>query len=342
MRSTHGTTSEFIEADKIVLCTGSRALIPDIPGLKAAEPLTHVKMLQISEVPAHLIVLGGGYVGLEFAQAMRRLGSHVTVLEHNTRILKREDESVVSCLQGVLESEGVVFSTATSIDEVSGKSGSSVTLRCSRGGDCTTITGSHLLCASGRVPNTDVNASVAGVDLTKSGHFAVDEHNRTTATGIFAVGDCANSPHFTHVGFDDFRIVQDVLTGKANTSQARRFVRQVPFTLFNDPEVAHVGLREHEARAQGLRYRLTKLPMMAFLRTRTLGETTGFAKALIAQDDTILGLTTIGPGAGELLPVVQLAMKKKLPYTDIAELVITHPTLSEGLVALFGAVPAKA
>lgn len=333
--------TEIIEADKIVLCTGSRAAVPDIPGLRDAQPLTHVGMLDMTELPKHLIVLGGGYVGIEFAQAMRRLGSEVTIIERSARILKGEDEDVVSCLQGVLESEGVNFSTSTTINKVNGKSGSSVELKCSKEGAPFSITGSHILCATGRVPNTDVNASEAGVKLTKTGHFAVDEHNRTTADGIFAVGDCAGSPYFTHIGFDDFRIVRDVLTGKAK-EEARRSTRQVPFTLFTDPEVAHVGLREHEAVSQGIEHRLSKVPMMAFLRTRTLGETTGFAKALIAKDETIVGFTAIGPGAGELLPVVQLAMKKELPYTDVAELVITHPTLNEGLGSLFGGVPAKA
>lgn len=340
VKSKDGKTSEVLTADKIILCTGSTAAIPDVPGLKNAGPLTHVEMLNITELPKNLIIFGGGYVGLEFAQAMRRLGAQVTVVESSARVLKREDEDVVGCIQSVLEAEGVAFSTATTVDEVSGKSGDAVTLKCKRDGASFTIAGSHILCATGRIPNTDLSASVAGVELTKSGHFAVDEHNRTTADGIFAVGDCANSPHFTHIGFDDFRIVRDVLTGTANEGP-RRSARQVPFTLFTDPEVAHVGLREHEAVSKGVKYRLTKAPMMAFLRTRTLDETTGFAKALIGEDDTILGFTAVGPGAGELLPVVQLAMKKNLPYTDIAELVITHPTLSEGLVSLFGSVPAK-
>lgn len=204
------------------------------------------------------------------------------------------------------------------------------------------IKGSHILCATGRKPNNEnIGLELAGLEVTYKGFIKVDEWNRATTDGVLAVGDCAGSPHFTHAGFDDFRIVVEYLNGKGDLSQ-RRSARQIPFTLFTDPELAHVGSREHELQAEGTNYRSSKLPMAAFLRTRTLGETNGFAKVLVsAEDDTILGFTAIGPGVGELLPVVQLAMKRELPYTDIANLIITHPTLSEGLVALFSSVPPR-
>jgi pyruvate/2-oxoglutarate dehydrogenase complex dihydrolipoamide dehydrogenase (E3) component len=331
-----------LTADVIVISTGSRAIINDLPGLKEAKPLTHVELMDLEQLPSHLIVLGGGYIGLEFAQAMRRFGSKVTVIDHNSRILKREDEDVSTQLQEILTNEGVVFSTSTSITDVHGTSGESVTLKGTQDGQPIELTGSHILCATGRLPNNEnIGLDKLGVKLNAKGHIVVDEWNRATDDGVFAVGDCAGSPHFTHVAYDDFRIVKEYLTGKAS-SGPRRSVRQLPFTLFTDPELAHCGLREHEAKAEGLKYRLTKIPMATFLKTRTLGETTGFGKAIIsADDDTILGFTALGPGVGELLPVVQLAMKKRLPYTDIADLVITHPTLSEGLVALFSAVPPR-
>lgn len=329
-----------LQADVAIICTGSRAKISDVSGLKEAAPLTHVEALELEEVPDHLIIIGAGYIGLEFAQAMKRFGATVTIVEHNMRILKREDEDVATFLRETLEKEGVKFITSASLSSVSGKSGEKVTLSGKRGDEPLKIEGSHILCATGRIPNNDtIGAAAAGIKLTKSGHVEVDEWNRATKDGIFAVGDCAGSPHFTHIGFDDFRIVRDYLAGKADVHAARRSSRQVPFTLFTDPEFGHVGLREHEAKAKGMQYRSAKLPMAAFLKTRTLGAMEGFAKVLVAQgSDIILGFSAIGQGAGELLPVVQLAMKRALPYTDIAELVITHPTLSEGLIALSGSV----
>jgi pyruvate/2-oxoglutarate dehydrogenase complex dihydrolipoamide dehydrogenase (E3) component len=331
----------ILKGDIVVICTGSRAVISDVPGLKEANPLTHVEMLSIEEVPDHLIILGGGYIGLEFSQAMKRFGAKVTVIEHNERILKREDDDVAKQLQEVLEKEGVEFLNDTSINEVTGESGGSVIVKGPTNGQPLEISGSHILCATGRRPNTEnIGLELAGVKVSPTGFIEVDEWNRTTEDGVFAVGDCSGSPHFTHVAFDDFRIVVEYLSGKGSEDQKRRSVRQIPFTLFTDPELAHVGLREHELKARGTKYRSSKIPMAAFLRTRTLGETTGFAKVMVsAEDDTILGFTAIGPGVGELLPVVQLAMRRGLPYTDIASLVITHPTLSEGLVALFSAVP---
>jgi pyruvate/2-oxoglutarate dehydrogenase complex dihydrolipoamide dehydrogenase (E3) component len=330
-----------LTADRIVVCTGSRAKIDDIPGLKEAKPLTHVEIMELDVVPTHLIVVGGGYIGLEFTQAMRRLGANVTVIERNARVLKKEDKDIADAILGILEKEGVKFLTETIIKEVSGQSGSIVTLRGNAAGKPFEVTGSHILCATGRFPNTkDIGLEEAGIKLTGKGFVETNEDLRTSSQDIFAVGDCAGSPNFTHIAFDDFRIVRDVLLGKTATDK-RKSGRQVPFTLFTTPELAHVGLREHEALNRGIKFRISKLPMNGFLKTRTLGETSGFAKVLIADDDTILGFTALGVGAGELLPVVQLAMKRGLPYTDIAEMVITHPTLSEGLVFLFSGVPAK-
>ena len=330
-----------VTGDKVIICTESRAKIDDIPGLREANPLTHIEILELDDVPSHLLILGGGYIGLEFAQAMRRLGAEVTVIDRNKRLLKHEDEDFANMLVEVLQKEGVKISTSTMITEVSGKSGGSVTLKGTMSGEPIELTGSHVLCATGRLPNTqNIGPENVGVKVTDKGFVKTDENLHTSSDGIFAVGDCAGSPHFTHIAFDDFRIVRDSLLGMPIPSN-RALGRQFPFTLFTSPELAHVGLREHEAVSLGLKFRTAELPMAGFLKTRTLGETTGFAKTLIGEDDTILGFTALGIGAGELLPVVQLAMKRSLPYTDIAELVITHPTLNEGLVYLFSAVPAR-
>ena len=329
-----------LSADTVIISTGSRARVDtDIPGLADANPLTHIGMLEVEVVPPHLIILGGGYSGLEFAQAMRRLGSRVSVVERGSRILKREDEDISSALIEILNNEGIEFHTFAFVERVDGRSGTSVTVAGTQAGIPFEITGTHLLCATGRIPNTDnLGLEDAGVAITDKGFVQVDEHLRSTFPGVFAVGDCAGSPHFTHVAYDDFRVVLDVLTGHPRSTTAR----QLPYTLFTSPELAHIGLHETEAQRDGVRYRLAKLPMKAFLRTRTMDETAGFAKAMIsAENDTILGFTALGVNAGELLPVVQLAMKAGLPYTNIRDLVITHPTLCEGLVYLFSAVPGR-
>ncbi|KAH7122403.1 FAD-dependent pyridine nucleotide-disulfide oxidoreductase [Dendryphion nanum] len=334
-----------LTADNIIICTGSRARIDDTPGLKDAKPLTHIELLELDSIPGHLVILGGGYIGLEFAQAFRRFGAEVSVIERADTILIREDEDVSSALADILKSEGVQFHTATTITAVSGTSGDSVTLTGTSSSQPFTITGTHLLVAGGRLPNTEgTGLQESSIELLASGHIKVNEFLQTNTPHIFAVGDCANSPHFTHIGFDDFRIVSTFLAAKDASKKPTRSTkdRQVPYTLYTNPELAHVGLSEKAAKKANIQYRLAKLPMAAFLRTRTMDATDGFAKALVStSNDTILGFTALGPRAGELLPVVQLAMAHGLPYTSLSELIITHPTMNEGLLGLFGKVPER-
>jgi len=330
---------KVLTADNIVICTGSRAKLDDTPGLQEAKPLTHVGLLELNKVPKHLIILGGGYVGLEFAQAFRRFGAKVSVIERNERVLKHEDDDVADALVDILKSEGVEFHTSTSISKISGTSGTKVTLAGTQSGKQWEISGSDILVASGRVPNTsDAGLSAAGVELTSTGFVKVNEYLETSALKVFATGDCAGTPMFTHMGWDDFRVVLDVLLDK----QPRRTTkgRQVPYTLYTNPELAHIGLSEKAAQKAGVKYRLSKLPMAHFLRTRAMDSIEGFAKVLVsAEDDMILGFTALGTNAGELLPVVQLAMAHGLPHTSISGLIVTHPTVNEGLVELFGSVP---
>jgi pyruvate/2-oxoglutarate dehydrogenase complex dihydrolipoamide dehydrogenase (E3) component len=209
-----------------------------------------------------------------------------------------------------------------------------------RDGSESITAGSHLLVASGRTPNTqEIGLEVAGVAVDDKGYVQVNERLETTAADVWAVGDCAGSPQFTHIGFDDFRVVRTNLAGGDRVTTGRH----VPCCLFTDPELARVGLSESEARSRGIAYRLAKLPMMAVLRARTLSETRGFMKALIATDsDRILGFTAFGPEAGEIMAVVQLAMTAGLPYSTLGDSIITHPTMAEGLVTLFSYVPARA
>lgn len=332
-------TIRTLQAKRIILSTGSRATLEAIPGLRESHPLTHVEALELDRVPAHLLVLGGGYVGLEFAQAMRRFGARVTIIERNERLAHREDDDVSTALQELCRDEGIEIITRAKIVRIEGTSGESVRLHADQAGAEITLEGSHLLVAAGRTPNTDgIGLEAAGVELTASGHVKVDERLRTTAPDVWAVGDCAGSPHFTHVAFDDFRVVRDTLTGKERTTTGRL----IPSCLFTDPELARVGLSEQEAKARGIAYRLAKLPMAAVLRTRTLAEERGFLKALIAANsDRVLGFTAFGVNAGELLPAVQIVMNAGLPYTSLRDAILAHPTLGEGFGPLFSNVPAR-
>ncbi len=320
----------------VVVSTGSRARVDDTPGLRAARPLTHVEALELDRVPDHLVVLGAGYIGLELAQAFRRFGSRVTILERNPAPISKEDPDVTAAVAELLRDEGIDLVTGTTIERVEGESGSSVRVHVARGGSPFVVEGTHLLAAGGRTPNTDgIGLERAGIEVDSRGHVRVDDRLRTTAANVFAVGDCAGSPYFTHIAFDDFRVVRDAMAGKDRVTTGR----PVPYCLFTDPELARVGLSEREARDRGIAYRLAKIPMDRVLRTRTLSETRGFMKALIGPDDRILGFTMFGVEAGEVMPVVQVAMAGGLPYTALRDAVLTHPTMAEGLNVLFAAVP---
>jgi pyruvate/2-oxoglutarate dehydrogenase complex dihydrolipoamide dehydrogenase (E3) component len=328
-----------LRGEQIFLDTGTRATIDATPGLADAAPLTHVEALELDTVPEHLLIVGGGYVGMEFAQALRRLGSRVTVVERNARLAHREDPDVSEALQQLFKDEGIEAAVDVRVTRAEGRSGEGVRLYALQDGSQIVLEGSHLLVATGRTPNTEgIELELAGVATTERGYIRVNERLETTASGVWAMGDCAGSPHFTHMAFDDFRIVRDNLAGRHRVTTAR----QVPFCMFTDPELARVGLSESEAKQQGIPYRRVKVPMVAVLRTRTLSETRGFLKALVsAKDDSILGFTCFGVGAGEMLAPVQLAMSAGLPYTALRDLILTHPTISEGFVALFSAVPSN-
>ena len=320
----------------VVISTGSRARVDDTPGLAAARPMTHIEALELDQVPEHLLVLGGGYIGLELAQAMRRFGSRVTVVERNAAPIHREDKDVTDAISEIFRDEGIELAVGTKLDRVEGVSGESVKLHAVRDGKAVVLGGTHLLAAGGRLPNTDgIGLDKAGIATDERGHIKVNERLQTTAAGVWAVGDCAGSPYFTHVAFDDFRVVRDNLAGGHRVTTGRL----VPYCLFTDPELARVGLSEREAAERRIPYRLARIPMTAVLRTRTLSETRGFLKALIGADDRILGFTALGVEAGELIAVVQVAMSAGLPYTALRDAVFTHPTIAEGLVALFSAVP---
>ncbi|MEE7448476.1 mercuric reductase [Methylobacterium radiotolerans] len=330
--------SRALTAERVFLNLGTRPTIPDVPGLRDAQPLTNIEALELDAVPAHLVVLGGGYVGLELAQAYRRFGSRVTVIEHGPRIAGREDPDVASALAQLLEAEGLDIRTGTQVVRVSGRSGEAVAITV-RGGDGeAVVAASHILVAAGRAPNTDgIGLDRAGVDLTERGVIKVDDRLRTTAPGVWAIGECAGSPAFTHASADDFRVIRDNLAGIPRSTAGRL----MPACLFTDPPLARVGATETEARARGDAVRVATLPMAAVLRTRTTGQTSGFMKAVIGPDDRILGFTMLGADAGEVMAAVQVAMLAGLTYTALRDAVLAHPTTAEGLNSLFAAVPAR-
>jgi pyruvate/2-oxoglutarate dehydrogenase complex dihydrolipoamide dehydrogenase (E3) component len=320
----------------VVINTGTRATMDRTPGLTEANPLTHIEALELDKIPERLLVLGGGYVGLELAQAMRRFGSRVTVIERNARLAHREDEDISEALHDLFKDEGIDVLTNARVIRVEGKSGQSVKLRVHRDGSEIVLEGTHLLVATGRTPNTDgIGLELAGVEITERGYVKVNERLETTAPGVWAAGDCAGSPHFTHISENDFQIVRDNILGGQRVTTGR----QVPFCMFTDPEFARIGLSETDAKERGITYRLAKTSMNNVLRTRTLSETRGFMKALIdAGSDRILGFAAFGVGAGETLATVQVAMLAGLPYTELRDAIFTHPTLSEGLIPLFSNV----
>jgi pyruvate/2-oxoglutarate dehydrogenase complex dihydrolipoamide dehydrogenase (E3) component len=327
----------LLRGTNVMIGTGTHAAIDSTPGLAEAQPLTHIEALELGEVPEHLLVIGGGYIGLEFAQAMRRFGSNVTVIDRNGRLLHREDDDVTEALGELFKDEGIKTVFDARIKKVSGKSGQSVSVTVEQGGKEMTIEGTHLLVAAGRVPNTkDLGLELAGVELTDHGYVKVNERLETTAPGVWAVGEVAGSPHFTHISEDDFRVFRDNVMGGNHVTTGRL----VPFCLYTDPEFARVGLSEKEAKAQGIAYRLFKVPMAAVLRASALMEPRGFLKALIGADhDRILGFTGLGSGAGEIMSAAQIAMVGRMPYTAVRDAAIAHPTLVEGLHSLFYSVP---
>lgn len=332
--------SRIIKGDRVFLDLGSRSTIPDVPGLAAAKPMTHVEALDLERLPEHVIVLGGGYVGLELAQALRRFGSAVTVIERGSQIAAAEDTDVAQALLENFANEGIEVLLDTRVREVQGLSGRKVRAVVESGHGRQTIDGPDLLVATGRTPNTrGIGLETAGVELDARGYIKVNDRLETTAPGMWAVGDCAGSPQFTHVAFDDFRVVHANLNGGSRSTRDRL----VPYCVFTDPELARVGLNESEAKRRGIGFRLAKLPMAAVLRAVTLGETRGFAKILIeTETDRILGFTAFGAEASEMMAAVQTAMLGGLPYTVLRDAIFTHPTVAEGLVFLLASVPAKA
>jgi pyruvate/2-oxoglutarate dehydrogenase complex dihydrolipoamide dehydrogenase (E3) component len=330
--------TRLLAGEKIFLNLGTHPAIPNIPGLEAAQPLTHIEALELDYVPKHLIVIGGGYVGLEMAQGYRRFGSRVTVIETGPQLMTRDDPDIADAIQQILSEEGVQFLLAAETLAVNGRSGDAVSLTVRSASAERKLEGSDILVAVGRVPNTaGIGLEAAGVALDSGGYIRVNERLEATAPDVWALGECAGSPQFTHISVDDFRIVRDNLAGGKRSTRDRL----VPYCMFTDPPLARVGLSEIEARRQGITARVARLPMNAVLRTEATDETQGFMKALVDIDDRILGFTMIGSEAGEVMAAVQTAMLAGLPYSTLRDAAIAHLTVAEGLGPLFSNVPSR-
>jgi pyruvate/2-oxoglutarate dehydrogenase complex dihydrolipoamide dehydrogenase (E3) component len=331
--------TRVLVGDRVFLNVGTHATIPSVPGLEAARPLTNIEALELDYLPSRLIVLGGGYVGLEFAQAYRRFGSQVTVIQRGSQLMDREDPDVADEVQRILSDEGIQVLVAAETLHVHGRSGEEVRLVVRTTSGEQNIEGSDILVAAGRTPNTaGIGLEEAGVALDGRGYIRVNERLETNASQVWAIGECAGSPQFTHASYDDFRIIKDNLAGAKRSTRDRL----VPYCMFTDPPLARVGLTEDEARRQGVTARVARLPTSAVLRTQTTGEKQGFMKVLVGGgDDRILGFAMIGADAGEVIAAVQTAMLAELPYPKLRDAILAHPTMAEGLGPLFSNVPPR-
>ena len=327
-----------LESEKIFINAGTRPFVPDIPGLSEVGALDSTAIMELGSVPEHLVILGGGYIGFEFAQMFARFGSRVTLIERAKRLLEREDEDVSAEIVRVLESEGVSFETGCEVSKVQRNSSGEITLELQGESGSRSVTGSHLLVAIGRTPNTDsLNLEATGLKTDARGFIAVNPSLETDVAGIYALGDIKGGPAFTHISYDDYRIVRDALLHDSKRTTADRLV---PYTMFTDPQLARVGLSEDQARASGRKLRLYRLPMTSAARAIEMNETAGMMKAVVdAETDLILGATVLGYEGGEVMSVLQMAMIGGVTATAIRNGVFAHPTMSESLNNLFSSTP---
>ncbi len=328
-----------LTADRVFVDLGTHATIPDLPGLREAKPMTHIEALDLQRRPEHLIVLGGGYVGLELCQALHRLGSRVTLIERSSQVAANEDADVSQAILQLFRDEGIDVLLGTQVVSVNGLSGGHVSLQLQSGNGTRTVEGTDILVAIERTPSTNgIGLEKSGIEVTEKGHIRVNDRLETTAPNVWAMGECAGSPYFTHVSEDDASIILENLNGGHRSTSGRL----VPYCVFIDPELARVGLNESQAREKGVAYRVASVPFASAWRAWTISERRGFMKTLIdAHSDRILGFTAFGSEAGELMGTVQLAMLAGQPYTLLRDAMFAHPTMTEGLKALFAAVPQR-
>lgn len=321
-----------LTAPRIVVNTGARPAMPPIPGLREAEPLDSTSIMELQRVPAHLLVLGGGYIGLEFGQMFRRFGAQVTVINRDDRLIPREDPDVSAEVQRILAEDGIELVNRAAVTRVERRDGVRVHAELPTG--TREIAGTHLLVAVGRTPNTDrLDTAAAGLATDKAGYLQANSRLETNVPGIYAIGDVKGGPAFTHISYDDYRVLRaNWLEGGNATTDGRL----VPNTMYIDPQLATVGLNESEAKRKGIDYRLARLPMARVARALEMSETRGFMKVLVdPRDGRILGCTVLGVEGGEIMSMLEIAMLGKLSYTTLRDAIFAHPTLAESLNNLF-------
>ncbi len=326
--------TQRIKGKKIFINTGARPATPHIDGIEPIDALTSTSIMELDTVPEHLIIVGGGYIGMEFGQMFRRFGAKVTVINQGERLLAREDEDVSEAVLEIMRGEGVAVELAASPVRVRKDERGNVELTVKSGGGEKQITGSHLLSAVGRTPNSDrLNLSAVGIETDKRGYIPVNATLETNIKDVYALGDINGGPAFTHIAYDDFRILRTNLLEHGSASTTGRLV---PYTMFIDPQLARVGVNERQAKQQGREFVVAKIPMTHVARALEMDETRGFMKAVVDPDsEQILGATVLGIEGGEVMAVLQMAMMGEVPYTRIRDGVFAHPTLAESLNNLF-------
>ena len=327
-------TEVSLTGEKVFINAGCRPAVPNLEGLSSVPFLNSTSIMELNQVPEHLIVLGGGYIGLEFGQMFRRFGSKVTVVQSGARLLGREDADVADAVLAIFREDGIEVLLNAKAKRVGGSPGR-VRLTVDSGNGESEISGSHLLVATGRVPNTDsLSLQAAGIATDAKGFILTNDKLETNVEGVYGLGDIKGGPAFTHISYDDFRIIQTNLIAKGTATIAGRIV---PYTVFIDPQLGRVGMSEAEAREQGRQVRLAKMPMAYVARALEVDESRGFMKAVVdAKSGQILGAAVLGIEGGEIMSQLQIAMMGKLPYTALKDGVFAHPTLAESLNNLFG------
>jgi pyruvate/2-oxoglutarate dehydrogenase complex dihydrolipoamide dehydrogenase (E3) component len=330
-------SQRILTADKFFINAGCRAFVPSLEGLQNVPYLDSTSIMELDVVPEHLLIIGGGYIGLEFGQLFRRLGSRVTIIQRGAQLLGCEDADVVAEVLSIMKQDGIELFFNAKVQRVT-KEGPQikVTVLCGEdhGGQTQTLDGSHVLVATGRVPNSDtLNIAAAGIIADKRGFIQVNAKLETNVAGIYALGDIKGGPAFTHISYDDFRVIRTNLIEKGNASIDGRLL---PYTVFIDPQLGRVGLTEAEARAQNRKIRVAKMPMNRVARALEVDESRGFMKAVVDADSgQILGAVVLGLEGGEVMSMIELAMMGKLPYTVLHNAIFSHPNLSEALNNLF-------
>jgi pyruvate/2-oxoglutarate dehydrogenase complex dihydrolipoamide dehydrogenase (E3) component len=335
----HLNTGEVqqISADTICINTGERPVQPRLEGIAAVPWLNSTTIMELESVPEHLLILGGGYVGLEFGQMFRRFGSQVTVVQRGAQLLAREDSDVAEAVATILREDGMDILLHTAASRVVRTADGRIELSVNTPQGERSITGTHLLAAAGRTPNTEkLNLSLAGVEVDKRGYILANDFLETSVSGIYALGDVKGPPAFTHISYDDFRILRTNLIEKGHVSSKDRLV---PYTVFIDPQLGRVGISEAEARQVGKNIKIAKMPMDYVARALEVDETRGFMKVIVDADTKqILGAAILGLEGGEIMSMLEIAMMGKLPYTVLQEAIFAHPTLAEALNNLFGSL----